>query len=149
MTDLATLQRIPEDLAEEIGAGEALVVVPFGKGKVRRVEVRWDGDGAFLSSGWPEFADACGVGAGWLLVLRHHGGGVLTIKVFDSSCCLRKPAMQPPAAMSRKDASCRPQFINVLPPDSMQKMAATLHPQKALEQSDGHTFQPPWQKVSN
>ncbi|TVU08503.1 hypothetical protein EJB05_41908, partial [Eragrostis curvula] len=42
-----------------------------------------------------EFAAACGVGAGWLLVLRHRGGGVLTVKVFDDSGCLRELAAQP------------------------------------------------------
>nr|CAB3486709.1 unnamed protein product [Digitaria exilis] len=68
--------RIPDELAEE-----ALVVGPPGSGKV-------DGDGAFLGRGWPELADACGVGGGWFLVVRHRGHGVLTIKVFDRSYCL-------------------------------------------------------------
>jgi len=61
-----------------------------GNGKVLwRVEVGRDGDGAFLGRGWPELADACGVGAGWLLVLRHRGRGVLTVKAFDDTRCLR------------------------------------------------------------
>jgi len=61
-----------------------------GNGKVLwRVEVGRDGDGAFLGRGWPELADACGVGAGWLLVLRHRGRGVLTFKAFDDTRCLR------------------------------------------------------------
>jgi hypothetical protein len=90
-----TSQRIPDELAGEIGAGEAHVVVPFGQGKVRRVEVGRDGGGAFLGRGWPEFAAACGVGAGWSVVLRHHGGGVLTVKIFDATCCLRELGTPP------------------------------------------------------
>lgn len=93
-------QRIPDDLAEEIGAQEALVIDPAGgKSKVCwRVEVGRDGDGAFLGPGWPELADACGVGAGWLLVLRHRGRGVLTLKAFDDDRCLRNlGALAPPA----------------------------------------------------
>ncbi|TVU13713.1 hypothetical protein EJB05_37133, partial [Eragrostis curvula] len=118
--------RIPDELAEDIGAAEAHVVVPFGKGKVGRVEVGRDGDGAFLGLGWPEFADAFGVGAGWLLVLRHHGGGVLTVKAFDDSCCLRELATQTPAVDDATDSSNdsphKPQFIGLLPPDSREKM---------------------------
>ncbi|CAN6275482.1 unnamed protein product [Urochloa humidicola] len=119
--------RIPDELAAEIGAWEALLVVPFGKGKVRRVEVGRDGGGAFLGCGWPEFAASCGAGAGWHLVLRHHGGGVITVKVFDASGCLRElgspwPASAAGAAMSSNDASHRPQFINVLSPDSVENM---------------------------
>jgi hypothetical protein len=56
--------------------------------KVRHVEVAQDADGVFLRRGWPEFAAACGVGPGWPLVLRYHGGGVLTVKLLDASCCL-------------------------------------------------------------
>ncbi|CAN6242164.1 unnamed protein product [Urochloa humidicola] len=90
--------RIPDELAAEMGAKEALVVVPLGKGKVRQVEVRRDAGGAFLGRGWPEFAAACGAGAGWFLVLRHHGGGVLTVKVFDASGCLRELGSPRPAS---------------------------------------------------
>ena len=87
------LQRIPDELAKEIGAGEALVVGPCGvKARdVWPVGLGRDGGGAFLGRGWPEFAAACGAGAGWLLVLRHHGGGVLTFKAFDASGCIRDP----------------------------------------------------------
>lgn len=66
----------------------ALVVSPFGK--VWYVEVGRDGDGAFLWRGWPEFARAHGLGVGWFLVLRHEGGGVLTVKAFDTSFCLKE-----------------------------------------------------------
>ncbi|CAL5034910.1 unnamed protein product [Urochloa decumbens] len=117
--------RIPDELAAEIDAEEAFVVAPFGKGRVRPVEVGEDGDGAFLGRGWPEFAAACGAGAGWHLVLRHHGAGVLTVKAFDASHCLREFATRPPAAqepMSSTDASRRPQFISMLAPDSMEKL---------------------------
>ena len=64
-----------------------------------RVEVGWDGDSAFLGRGWPEFADACGVEAGWLLILRHRGHGLLTVKAFDANCCLIRElhAPAPPA----------------------------------------------------
>jgi hypothetical protein len=56
---------------------------------VWRVEVGWDGDGAFLGRGWPEFADVCSVEGGWFLVVRLRGRGLLTVKAFDRSCCLR------------------------------------------------------------
>ncbi|CAN6270612.1 unnamed protein product [Urochloa humidicola] len=117
--------RIPDELAAEIDAEEAFVLGPFGKGRVRPVEVGRDGDGAFLGRGWPEFAAACGAGAGWHLVLRHHGGGVLTVKAFDTSRCLRELASRPPPVeepMSSTDAPCRPQFISVVAPDSMEKL---------------------------
>ncbi|KAF8688184.1 hypothetical protein HU200_042418 [Digitaria exilis] len=97
--------RIPGELAVEVGDGEAVVVVPFGKGKVMRVEVGADGGGAFLGRGWPELAAACGVGAGWTVVLRHRGSGVLTVKAFEASCCLRElgtlPAGTNPTFSSR------------------------------------------------
>ncbi|KAF8688182.1 hypothetical protein HU200_042416 [Digitaria exilis] len=92
--------RIPDDLAEDIGAEEAFVVSPFGKGRVRPVEVGEDGDGAFLGRGWSEFAGACGVRPGWFLVLRHHGSSVLTVKVFDASCCLTELANRPPCRLA-------------------------------------------------
>ncbi|CAL5034901.1 unnamed protein product [Urochloa decumbens] len=129
--------RIPDELAEDIGAGEALVVGPAGgQGKaVWPVEVGRDGDGAFLGRGWPEFAGACGAGAGWLLVLRHRGRGVLTVKAFDDSRCLRDlGAPAPPAAeaaLSGKVAARKPQFICVLQEDSTEKM---LIPAKFVQQ---------------
>ncbi|WVZ84955.1 hypothetical protein U9M48_031921 [Paspalum notatum var. saurae] len=129
--------RIPDELANDIGAGEALVVYPSsGKGKaVWRVEVGRDGDGAFLGSGWPELTDACSVGAGWLLVLRHRGRGVLTLKAFDDTGCLRNlGAPAPPsaeAAMRNKDATRKPQFISVRPTDFMEKM---IIPAKFVQQ---------------
>ncbi|CAN6275483.1 unnamed protein product [Urochloa humidicola] len=129
--------RIPDELAREIGSEDALVIVPHGRGVVKRVEVGRDGDGAFLGRGWPEFAGACGAGAGWFLVLRHHGGGVLTVKAFDASRCLRELATETQAAMSSTYASHRPQFISVLRPDSTEKM---LIPAKFVQSyiSKGH-----------
>ncbi|CAN6248143.1 unnamed protein product [Urochloa humidicola] len=117
--------RIPDELAEEIGAGEALIVGPPGSGKeVWPVGVGRDGDGAFLGPGWPEFAGACGVGAGWFLVVRHRGRGLLTVKIFDSSCCLRElgapPAVQ--VTLGSKGAQRKPQFISALPLQSLEKM---------------------------
>ncbi|TVU13711.1 hypothetical protein EJB05_37131 [Eragrostis curvula] len=131
--------RIPDELAGEIGGGKALVVGQYGgRAKVWHVEVGRDGDGAFLGRGWPEFADACGVGAGCRLVLRHRGRGLLTVKAFDDSGCLTElgaPARaSPPAAQgttSSTDTSGRPQFISALPPGSMDKM---LMPSKFVEQ---------------
>nr|CAB3486714.1 unnamed protein product [Digitaria exilis] len=129
--------RIPDELAAEIGTGQALVVLPTGTGgKVRvwPVEVGRDGDSAFLGSGWPEFAEACGVEAGWLLIIRHRGRGVLTVKAFDASRCLRvlgAPTLfAVEAAMSRKDAARKPQFVSVLATNSMEKM---LLPTKFVE----------------
>jgi hypothetical protein len=108
VTDLGISQRIPDELAEDIGAAEAHVVVPFGKGKVCGVEIGLGDDGAFLGRGWREFAAACGVGVGWLLVLRHHGGGVLTVKAFDDSGCLRG---LPAAGNQRSIPRANPPFL--------------------------------------
>ncbi|WVZ84960.1 hypothetical protein U9M48_031926, partial [Paspalum notatum var. saurae] len=128
-TSSRSWQRIPDELAEEIGAEEAVIVVPAG-GKVKfwHIEVGQDGDGYFLGRGWPEFAEACGVGAGWFLILRHRGRGVLTAKAFDAACCLRGlGAAIPPAAVnaaattSSKDSTQKPQFIRVLRTDFMKK----------------------------
>ncbi|KAG2571291.1 hypothetical protein PVAP13_7KG173965 [Panicum virgatum] len=117
--------RIADELAEEIGAGEAHVVGPPGTGReVWPVEVGWDGDGAFLGRRWPEFAGACGVEGGWLLVVRHHGRGLLTVKAFDRSCCLREIGAPPAvgATPSSKGSLHKPQFISVLQPESLEKM---------------------------
>ncbi|CAN6242151.1 unnamed protein product [Urochloa humidicola] len=127
--------RIPDELAEEIGGGEALIVSPGGgKGRaVWRVELGWGRDGgggagAFLGRGWPEFAAAQGVAAaGWHLVLRHRGRGLLTVKAFDSSCCIRDLGAQQPSAavqasVRSKENDCKPQFICMLSPASMEKM---------------------------
>ncbi|CAN6275492.1 unnamed protein product [Urochloa humidicola] len=124
--------RIPDELAEEIGAGEALIVGQGGgKGRaVWPVELGRDGGGAFLGRGWPEFAAAHGVAAAgwhWHLVLRHRGRGLLTIKAFDSSCCIKDLGAQQPAAavqagMRSKENDCKPQFICMLSPASMEKM---------------------------
>ncbi|KAJ1270421.1 hypothetical protein BS78_06G050900 [Paspalum vaginatum] len=123
-------QRIPEELAERIGAlagasrPTALLVAP-SSGKVWRVEVALDGDCAFLGRGWPEFAGAHGIGGtGWFLVLRYHGGGVLTVKAFDATCCLKElgaPAVVE-ATRSRKATSHKPQFIYLLQPALKEKM---------------------------
>ncbi|GJN38480.1 hypothetical protein PR202_gb27524 [Eleusine coracana subsp. coracana] len=120
--------RIPDELAEEIGATDAYVAVPICKGKVQRVEIGKDGDGAFLGRGWPEIAAKFGIGAGWFLVLRHHGRGMLTLKAFDDSGCLRElPASTPAAAVEAttcsRDTTYRPQFLSLLPQDSMGKMS--------------------------
>jgi hypothetical protein len=49
-------QRIPDEVAVEIGAEEALIVGPASGKVIWPVEVGQDGDGAFLGRGWPEFA---------------------------------------------------------------------------------------------
>ncbi|KAL6851442.1 hypothetical protein ACP4OV_020375 [Aristida adscensionis] len=127
--------RIPDELAGLIdgggggGGGEqrptALVVGPLGK--VWRVEVARDGDGAFLGRGWPEFAGAHGAGAGWFVALRHHGGGVLTVKAFDGSRCLKEygapaAAVQTTRMTIIKGAPRKPQFISVPQSDIKEKM---------------------------
>ncbi|EAZ30309.1 hypothetical protein OsJ_14356 [Oryza sativa Japonica Group] len=98
------LKRISDELAADLlgergdggggGGGAprraARVVSPVGK--VWDVEVGrdddGDGGGAFLGRGWAEFAAAHGLGMGWFVVVRHEGGGVLTVKLFDTTCCL-------------------------------------------------------------
>ncbi|GJN11904.1 hypothetical protein PR202_ga30140 [Eleusine coracana subsp. coracana] len=125
--------------ADGAGAPEALVVSPFGK--VCRVELEQDDDGvAFLGRGWPEFLAAHGIGVDWFVVVRHEGGGALTVKVFDTSCCLhefRSPAavvtilislqqyLTVSSSMANKNNNgvCwKPQFIRVMHPDFMEKM---------------------------
>nr|TKW03710.1 hypothetical protein SEVIR_7G059400v2 [Setaria viridis] len=100
--------------------GTALVVSPIG-GKVWRVEVGRDADGRVPG---PRFAAAHGFGAGWFLVLRHEAGSVLTVKAFDTTCCLREfgRPLTVAANQSGSGGSRRPQFINVLLPPSMEKM---------------------------
>jgi hypothetical protein len=87
--------------SEEDGAREAtaLVVSPFGK--VWRVEVGRDGEGAFLGRGWPEFLDAHGIGVGWFVLLRHEGSAALTVRAFDTSFCVKEFAA--PAAGKNSD----------------------------------------------
>uniref|UniRef100_K3YEQ5 TF-B3 domain-containing protein n=1 Tax=Setaria italica TaxID=4555 RepID=K3YEQ5_SETIT len=127
MTHLLHSQRIPDELAKGIGTGEARVVGPSGgKVKVWRVEAGRDGDGAFLGRGWPEIAAAFSVGDRWFLVLQHHGGGILTLKAFDASGCIRGLS----TSTYCKDVSHRPQFVSVLPHDFMEKM---LIPAKFVE----------------
>jgi len=99
-------QRIPDEVAAEIGADEALIVAPAGGKVIWPVEVGQDGDGAFLGRGWPEFAEACGVGAGWLLVLRHRGRGVLSAKAFDDTFCLRELGGAPAPPAGAQDSPC-------------------------------------------
>ncbi|XP_062185930.1 putative B3 domain-containing protein Os04g0347400 [Phragmites australis] len=100
----------------------ALVVSPFGK--VWRVEVGRDGEGAFLGRGWADFLAAHRIGVGWFIVLRHEGGGALTVKAFDTSFCIKE--FGAPAAVmasgSSKEVSCKPQFIRLVHQDFMEKM---------------------------
>ncbi|CAN6270598.1 unnamed protein product [Urochloa humidicola] len=104
------------------GAPMALVVSPFGK--VWRVEVGRDGDGAFLGRGWAEFLESHGVGVGCFAVLRHEGGGALTFKAFDTSCCIKEftAPRSVMASRSSKGVSCKPQFIRIMYPDLTEKM---------------------------
>ncbi|KAG8064265.1 hypothetical protein GUJ93_ZPchr0004g40053 [Zizania palustris] len=59
-------------------------------------------------------------------MLRHHGGGVLTVKVFDATCCLKEFGAPPSDVTTRSNgargASHKPQFVRVLLPGSMEKM---------------------------
>ncbi|CAL5032930.1 unnamed protein product [Urochloa decumbens] len=126
--------RIPDELAQRLvggddagGNGTAVVVSLFGK--IWRVQVGRDADGrAFLGRGWPEFAAAHGFGVGWFLVFRHDPGtgGVLAVKAFDTTCCLREFSrpLTVPANHRRVSggASRRPQFIMLLLGAFMEKM---------------------------
>ncbi|CAN6248132.1 unnamed protein product [Urochloa humidicola] len=115
--------RISDELARHLDGGTVLVVGPFGK--IWRIEVGRDADGrAFLGRGWPEFAAAHGFCTGWFVVFRYDAdGGVLTVKAFDTSCCLREFCRPlTPANHGDGGVSRRPQFISVLLPPSMEKM---------------------------
>ncbi|OEL32375.1 putative B3 domain-containing protein, partial [Dichanthelium oligosanthes] len=117
--------RISHELAgcfDASSAREALVASPFGK--VWRVEVGRDGDGTFLGHGWAEFLAAHGIGVGWFVVLRHEGGGVLTIKAFDTGFYIKEFAA-PAAGLtlgSSKGVYCKPQFLRIIQQDFMEKM---------------------------
>ncbi|KAK3143084.1 hypothetical protein QOZ80_4BG0358050 [Eleusine coracana subsp. coracana] len=113
---------ISDELAGCLEAQEALVVSPFGK--VWRVEVGRDAKGAFLGRGWAEFLAAHGIGVGWFVVLRHEGGGSLTVKAFDRSFCIHDFGAPAAVMASRgsKEVSCKPQFIRIIHQDSMEKM---------------------------
>ncbi|TVU03582.1 hypothetical protein EJB05_50899, partial [Eragrostis curvula] len=89
--------RIPDELA---GGDRRRGGRLHGK-KVWPVEVGQDGDGAFLGRGWRAFADACGVGGGWLLALRLRGRVVLTVKAFDDGSGLRELGAPIPPAGNR------------------------------------------------
>jgi hypothetical protein len=96
------LQRLTDELAGCFAAAAvALVVSPFGK--VWRVEVGRDGEGAFLGRGWPELLAAHGIGDDWFVVLRHEGGGVVIVKAFDASFCIK----QFHALAAGKDLICK------------------------------------------
>ncbi|CAN6248135.1 unnamed protein product [Urochloa humidicola] len=116
--------RISDELARHLDGGKALVVSPFGK--IWRVEVGREADGrAFLGHGWPEFAAAHGFRTGWFVVFRYNAGGVLTVKAFDTTCCLRefsRPLTVAANCGGGSGVSRRPQFISVLLPPSMEKM---------------------------
>uniref|UniRef100_A0A0D9W3K7 TF-B3 domain-containing protein n=1 Tax=Leersia perrieri TaxID=77586 RepID=A0A0D9W3K7_9ORYZ len=127
---------ISDELAAQLlcGAGApraaARVVSPFGK--LWDVEVVGprdvEGGRAFLGRGWPEFAAAHGLGVGWFVVLRHQGGGVLTVKVFDTTLCLNDFGASLAAAVvaarcgRSRDAPHKPQFLRILLPGYMEKM---------------------------
>ncbi|GJN38478.1 hypothetical protein PR202_gb27522 [Eleusine coracana subsp. coracana] len=115
--------RIPDELAADELAAEALVVGPYGDDvKVWHVEVRRDGNGALLGRGCCRVRGRHGV----VLILRHRGRGALTVKAFDSNYCLRElGAPAPPAdeaTTTSREAASKPQFITMLPQDFMKKM---------------------------
>jgi hypothetical protein len=118
------LQSISDELAGHLDDGNggddtalpmALVVNSFGK--IWQVEVGRDGGGAFLGSGWPEFVAANGFGVGWFLVLRHEGRGVLTVKAFDLTCCLKESRGLQPSTGNRSliDWQFRMQILWIVP----------------------------------
>ena len=74
---------------------KVFVVSSFGK--IFHVDIGRDGKGAFLGYGWPEFVKASGFGLGWFLVLQHEGRGVLTVKAFDLTWCLKELGGFPPS----------------------------------------------------
>ncbi|KAL6878469.1 hypothetical protein ACP4OV_012639 [Aristida adscensionis] len=122
--------RISDELArcfDGAGTGDAtataLVVSPLGK--VWRVEVVRDGEVAFLGRGWAAFLAAHGIGVGWFVVLRHEGGGALTVKAFDTCGCINEFGSPPAPVMasrSSKEPFCKPQFIRIIHQRCMEKM---------------------------
>ncbi|KAK3142891.1 hypothetical protein QOZ80_4BG0353440 [Eleusine coracana subsp. coracana] len=122
-------QASSRDALMDVSSGATAVLVsPLGR-KVWPVQVGRDGDGAFLGNGWPEFVAAHGIGVGWFVVFRHEGGGVLTIKAFDTSCCLRDFSYAANKSKTRGGSrngdvsGRRPHFIKPILPGFTQKMA--------------------------
>lgn len=63
--------------------------------------MRQDGERLCFTRGWPEFAKAHDLRIGYLVVFRHEGKMVFTVKVFDTTCCLKDyPSIpfEPPAS---------------------------------------------------
>ncbi|XP_044360413.1 putative B3 domain-containing protein Os04g0347400 isoform X2 [Triticum aestivum] len=128
--------RISDQFAEHLGACARGTGMPHPKvfvvssfGKIFHVDIGRDGKGAFLGYGWPEFVKASGFGLGWFLVLQHEGRGVLTVKAFDLTWCLKELGGFPPSTEPRSNiyaSSRKPQFIMVLFPSFMDKMVCNL-----------------------
>ncbi|GJN36951.1 hypothetical protein PR202_gb25858 [Eleusine coracana subsp. coracana] len=119
--------RISGELARRLmngdarSGGTAMLVSPLD-GKVWRVEVTWDGDGAFLGRGWQDFVAEHGIDALWFLVFRHEIGGVVTIKAFDTSCCLREFS-RPRNEMKEKDDAPSSSICKCKSSDDMPSIA--------------------------
>ncbi|XP_037421272.1 putative B3 domain-containing protein Os04g0347400 isoform X2 [Triticum dicoccoides] len=96
--------RISDQFAEHLDACARGTGMPHPKvfvvssfGKIFHVDIGRDGKGAFLGYRWPEFVKASGFGLGWFLVLQHEGRGVLTVKAFDLTWCLKELGGFPPS----------------------------------------------------
>ncbi|KAJ4791210.1 Transcriptional factor B3 family protein [Rhynchospora pubera] len=63
--------------------------------KIWRVDVGQNEEDICLSRGWSEFVKAHDLQLGYFLLFRYEGKMVFSVKVFDTSCCLKDYALTP------------------------------------------------------
>ncbi|KAJ1697159.1 hypothetical protein LUZ63_005671 [Rhynchospora breviuscula] len=63
--------------------------------KIWRVNVHQNEEGICFSSGWSEFVKAHDLQLGYFLLFRYEGKMVFSVKVFDTTCCLKDYALTP------------------------------------------------------
>ncbi|KAJ3697554.1 hypothetical protein LUZ61_001259 [Rhynchospora tenuis] len=63
--------------------------------KICKVDVCQNEEGICLSRGWSEFVKAHDLQLGYFLLFRYEGKMVFSVKVFDTTCCLKDYALAP------------------------------------------------------
>ncbi|KAJ3697555.1 hypothetical protein LUZ61_001260 [Rhynchospora tenuis] len=63
--------------------------------KIWRVDVHQNEEGIYFSRGWSEFVKAHDLQLGYFLLFRYEGKMIFTVKVFDTTCCLKDYALTP------------------------------------------------------
>ncbi|KAG9446771.1 hypothetical protein H6P81_012899 [Aristolochia fimbriata] len=68
-------------------SGSASLIGPSGN--IWHVDLVENSKGAFLQSGWPEFARDHSVRAGYCLIFRHKGRLKFSVEIYDTSACVK------------------------------------------------------------